>query len=60
MRQVVQAQDRTIITAAFRRRVAGDLHDDTSGDQMDLMNEKWDRTTPSVRLQFSFDIERGR
>lgn len=56
----MQAQDRIIITAAFRCRVSGDLHEDTSGDQMDLMNEKWDRTTPSVRLQFSFDIERGR
>ena len=32
----MQAQDRTIITAAFRRPVAGDLHGNTSGDQMDL------------------------
>ena len=28
--------DRTIITAAFRPREAGQLHDDTSGDRMDL------------------------
>lgn len=54
----MQAQDRTIITAAFRRRVAGRLHHDTSGDQMDLGT--WDRITPSGRAQFSFDIERGR
>jgi hypothetical protein len=31
-------RDRTIITAAYRRRIAGELHDETSGDQMDLMN----------------------
>jgi hypothetical protein len=57
----VQAKDRTIITATFRRRLAGELHDDTSGDQMDLMKGKsGPNNDPSGRAHFSFDIERGR
>lgn len=50
--------DRTIITAAFRRREAGQLHDDTSGDRMDL--KLGPNHNPSGRADFSFDIERGR
>lgn len=55
----MQAEDRTIITAAFRRRVAAELH--TSGDQTDLMNGKLGpNNNPSGRAHFSFEIERGR
>jgi len=57
----VKAKDRTIITAAFRRRVAGELHENTSGDQMDLRNGKLGpNNNSSGRAHFSFDIERGR
>ncbi len=57
----MQAKDRTIITAAFRRRVASEPHDDTSGDQMDLMNGKLgSNNNPAGRARFSIDIERGR
>lgn len=57
----MQVKDRTIITAAFLRRIAGELHDDASGGQMDLISgELGPNNNPSGRAHFSFDIERGR
>lgn len=52
----MQAKVRTIITAAFSRSIAGEPHDDASGDQMDLMNGKLgSNNNPSGRARFSID-----
>jgi hypothetical protein len=57
----VKAKVRTIINAAFQRRVTSEPHDDTSGDQMDLMNGEFGpNNSLSGRARYSIDIERGR
>lgn len=55
MRQLVHSATGTIITAAFLRRVAGKLHHDTAGSQMDLTSGNQNRNNKlQVRARFSF------